>query len=149
MQLTFDFDPAKKSTETATILRRLAWALESRDEPTLTQTTTTDASLDVAQGESGVAVTTARRGRPRKEAVAADDTESHELGDDLPTGDDLDEDGAEEVTYTMTDVLGGFQTYVKKHSKEKAMKLLTKAGVKSVRDIPPTKFAEVMGWLSK
>ncbi len=95
---------------------------ESDDEETADEDETEDA--DEAEEEAPVAK---KRGRPAKATIAAAE----------PT----------KATKGLTlegNIIPAFQKFADKHSREKAGKVLTKYGVKSVRDLPKEKYPEIL-----
>jgi hypothetical protein len=56
--------------------------------------------------------------------------------------------GAKTKGPSLDDVIAGFQAYAKKHSREKAGKILAKYKITSVRDLPAAKYIEVIKLLS-
>ncbi len=114
------------------------------------------------------------RGRPSKEAIAAreaaeeheeeeleEETDEDETGGDEDTeeedsdeDDEVEDDDEEEPAPvkkaakpsgpTDRDVIKALQLYAKKHSREKAQKVLAKYKVKKVIDLPASKYAEVL-----
>lgn len=118
--------------------------------------------------------TAPKRGRPKKDKDEDEDTDESddedtsdddESGDDDDGGDDgdsddedsgddddaSDDDDEEEKKPAKgkklsleKDILPAFQAYAKKHGRPKAAAILKKFKVKSVRELPPAKFAEAL-----
>lgn len=90
-----------------------------------------------------------RRGRgpgkktaPVEVAIDEDGEPAESQGDDLDLGDEPEVKA--EPKYTIEQIRKGFQAYAAKHSRDKAAKILTKYGVKSIHDIPEAKYPEVL-----
>jgi len=69
-----------------------------------------------------------------------DESEKEEPAEEL-------EDKEEEIS--LNDILEGFKEYAKAKGRDKAVAILTKLKVKSVKDIPPEKFKKVLEALKK
>lgn len=108
------------------------------------------------------ATTTTKTGK--KTAKAPVETEEEEEDFDLTSGEDeeeLDMDGADEAdadaeeeeeaeeATSLEDVIGAFQKYAKKHSREKAAKVLATFKAKSVRDLKAAQYDKVLAALKK
>ncbi len=109
-----------------------------------------------------------KRGRPAKakevetnefdEECEVDEAEAEQEAEDEAdeeteeTEDDIDEAPPAKVKKAKVlsleaDMIPAFQAYAKKHSREKAGKILNKFKVKAVRDLPPAKFPEILALL--
>lgn len=108
------------------------------------------------------------RGRPKKEAkvdLGDDEPEADdEVAEDETEADDDDEAAEDEAEDeetkpepvktrkgvkaakgpTLDEVIKAFQEYAAKHSRDKAGAILAKYKVKSVRNLPPEKFPEIL-----
>lgn len=88
--------------------------------------------------------------KPAKKAEPETIDEEANLSADTEEGDDLgfeeDEGEDEETETTIDDMVAAFKTFAgkKEGNREKAKSLLTKYKVKSVRDLKPAQFAEVL-----
>jgi hypothetical protein len=129
------------------------------------------ASAEVETDDAETIPTPRKRGRPSKAELAAraaeeetedaDEPEETEDADveeepeadaDDETEDEPEEDekpkarkGAVAGKLTLEKhVIPAFQAFVKKHDREKAVKVLAKFKVKSVRDLPASKFEDVI-----
>lgn len=92
------------------------------------------------------APTTATPGKTVKTKTAIVETESTDTDDETFGLDAADETEAEAeaVVITQKDIIKAFQVYATKTSREKAAKVLTKFGVKSVKDLKESQYAAVM-----
>lgn len=80
-------------------------------------------------------VTTGKAGRKAKQ-------ETLDIGfDETEDSDDSDDTGTE---FEMADVVKAFKAYAQENSKDDAIKILKKLGVKSVRDLKTSQFAKAM-----
>jgi hypothetical protein len=87
-----------------------------------------------------------------EEEESDEDGELDEDEDEEKEDDDLEEvnfasNAEEENESTLEDVITALQKYSKKHSRDKAAKVLAKFRVRSVRDLPKQKFGEIIGML--
>lgn len=57
---------------------------------------------------------------------------------------EVPEPSVELVSYTLDDIIDALKKYAAKNSREKAIKVLEKFDVKSVRDIPENRFSEFL-----
>jgi hypothetical protein len=76
-----------------------------------------------------------------------EEEEAEESEDETEEEEEAEEE--EETAHEIDDVIAAFQGYAKKHSREKAAKVLAKFKVKSVRDLKAKQYAEVMAILKK
>lgn len=143
-QLTVTVPANEKGAE---LLRRMARVIEN---------------IEMGDGkeDDSDAPTPVKRGRKPKAKVEEQEEETggddDGLGDEDGGNDDDgfglgdDEEEAEEKPAKKSalsldkDVIPAFQKFAKKHSKEAAFKILKKYGVKAVRDLPATKYTEVL-----
>lgn len=124
MQVTITFEGTKPYTEIASALRSLAERWEGVTNTVNTVGTT--------------ATTTTKTTKAAKTATVENtDDETETFGLDV-----------EETVYTQKDIIKAFQAYATEYSREKAAKVLTKFGVKSVKDLPQDQYAAVMEVLS-
>lgn len=75
-----------------------------------------------------------RRSKSAKEKDLDEDEE-------LDTEEETDED---EESYTLSDVIKAFKNYVTENDRKGAAKILSRMGVKSVKDLKPKQFGDVM-----
>lgn len=110
---------------------------------------TVAATLD---GGKAVAAEKTEKVSKKKKKEEAEE-EEFDLGDAEETEEETETEEEEETEVeeeddtTIEDVIGAFQKYAKKHSREKAAKVLAKFKVKSVRDLKPANFSQVLGLL--
>lgn len=137
VQLTVTIDPTSKTAPG--ILRGLADSMAATFEGAHAQVN------DVVRAPAKAAKAT-------KAAVEVADDEDDEENFELATDDggeaadvvDAEETEEADDAPTLDDVTKAFQTYAKKHSREKAAAILKKLGAKSVRDIKPGQYEKVL-----
>ncbi len=84
-------------------------------------------------------------GAATEEAAAS----TEEPADEFDLGEEPEAPAEEPKGPTLEDLIAAFQKYAKKHSREKAGKLLAALKVKSVRDIKAKDYEKVLKALSK
>lgn len=89
-----------------------------------------------------------RKTRASRKAVATTN-DDYDLGEtDEKTEDDSEEDTSEAALTLDGDIIPAFQAYAKKHSREKAAKVLAKYKVTSVRELPEKTWNDVLKTLN-
>lgn len=129
MQITVTLDATRPMKDLANELHSFANVLWDQPDATPNRTSvlnTPTASTDGIEKRA-------------KKTKVAEPEESFDLGDDVT-------EEAEE-TLTLDDMILAFKAYAGKHTREKAGKILTKYGVKSVRDLKPEQYSEVLAIL--
>ncbi len=145
----------------AVILRKFAAALDGAK--TTAAPAADDAPVKGKRGRPSKAEMEARKAKEAEadefETEAEEDVEEDEAeedeADDEREEEDEEEDEADEEEAPPAkkkakgpsleaDIIPAFQAYAKRHSREKAGKILAKFKAKAVRDIPPAKFPEVL-----
>lgn len=91
-----------------------------------------------------------KEAKTAKRAAKEPEPEAEEPEEEIDLGEEMDEEESDEEELSLDkDVVPAFQAFVKKGDKQraKAGKIVASYKVKSVRDIPPAKFKEVLAQL--